>query len=60
MTKPWITSAIQKSIATKKLYFQKSLKSNNPTYYCKFKRYRKKLNHMLKLSKKSTITTFLL
>ena len=57
LSKPWITPAIQKSIVIKNFYFRKSLKSNNPTFYCKFKRYRNKLNHLIKISKKGTITT---
>ena len=58
LSKPWITPAIQKSIVIKNFYFRKSSKSNNPTYYCKFKRYRNKLNHLIKISKKRYYNNF--
>lgn len=52
LSKPWITSAIRKSIAIKNRYLKKFIKTNNPLFHSKFKLYRNKLNHLIKRSKK--------
>ena len=51
-SKPWITLAIRKSIFVKNKLYKKFLKSKLPYYYLKFKYYRNRLNHLIKVSKK--------
>ena len=55
-SKPWITPGIKRSIQVKNKWDKKFLK----TTFCsnKFKYYRNKLNHLLKLSKKQYYTNF--
>jgi hypothetical protein len=47
--KPWITSAIRISI--KNNYYKKYIKTRSLYFYNKFKTYRNKINHLLKISK---------
>ena len=54
-SKPWITSAIKKSILVKNKLHKKFLKTKSAYYYSKFKYYRNKLNHLLKKFKKGNI-----
>ena len=51
-SKPWITLAIRKSIFVKNKLYKKFLKSKLPYYHLKFKYYRNRLNHLIKVSKK--------
>lgn len=50
-SKPWITSAIRKSIQFKNKLYKKYLKTKSIYYHSKFKIYRNKLNHLLRISK---------
>ena len=51
-TKPWITSAIRTSIKIKNKLYKKFLKTKSSYYQTKFKVYRNKLNHLIKISKR--------
>ena len=51
-SKPWITSVIKVSINVKNSLYKRYLKTKSLYYYIKFKHYRNKLNHLLKLSKR--------
>ena len=51
-SKPWITSAIRKSINIKNNIYKKFLKTNSSYYHSKFKLYRNKLNRLLRISKR--------
>ena len=51
-SKPWISKALRKSIQIKNNYYKKYLKTKSTYYHTKFKLYRNKLNHLLKISKK--------
>ena len=51
ISKPWITRGIQKSIKVKNKYYKKFISNRSPYYQSKFKTYRNKLNHLIKLSK---------
>ena len=51
-SKPWITLAIRKSIFVKNKLYKKFLKSKLPYYHLRFKYYRNRLNHLIKVSKK--------
>jgi hypothetical protein len=51
-SKPWITSAIiRTSINTKNKFYKKFLKTKSVHYHSKFKYYRNKINHLIRLSK---------
>lgn len=50
-TKPWITTAIRKSIQVKNKIYKKYLKIKFLYYHSKFKFYRNKLNHLMRISK---------
>ena len=50
--KPWITPALKKSIQIKNRYYRKFLRTKSIYFHNKFKLYRNKLNHLLKISKK--------
>ena len=52
-TKPWITSAIRISIKIKNNLYKKFLKTKSSYYQTKFKVYRNKLNHLIKISKRN-------
>ena len=51
-SKPWIPKAIRKSINIKNNIYKKFLKTKSSYYHAKFKLYRNKLNHILKISKR--------
>ena len=51
-SKPWISNALRKSIKINNNCYKKYLKTKSPYYHTKFKLYRNKLNHLLKISKK--------
>ena len=59
-SKPWISRARKVSIHVKNQLYKKYLKTKSPYYYCKFKYYRNKLNHPLKISKKQYYNNFFL
>ena len=50
-TKPWITQGLKTSISNKNRIYRHYLKTRTCYSHTKFKRYRNKLNHLLKLSK---------
>ena len=50
-SKPWITPAIKTSIQIKNKLYKKFLKTKSSYYHTKFKYYRNKINHLLKVSK---------
>ena len=50
-TKPWITQGLKTSISNKNRIYRHYLKTRTCYSHTKFKRYRSKLNHLLKLSK---------
>ena len=52
LSKPWITSALRKSIYVKNNLYKKFIKTRSTYIHSKFKLYRNKLNHLLKISKK--------
>ena len=52
LSKPWITTGFRKSIYIKNNLYEKFLKSNSIYTRAKFKLYRNKLNHLLKISKR--------
>ena len=49
-SKPWITSGIKTSFRIKNGLFKKFLKTKSTYYHAKFKIYRNKLNHLIKLA----------
>ena len=51
-TKPWITSAILKSVNTKHRLYKKYLLSPTPFNHAQLKMYRNKLNHIIRGAKK--------
>lgn len=51
-SKPWITPAIKSSIKEKNRLYKKILKTKCTYFYSKFKIYRNKLTHLLKISKR--------
>ena len=51
-SKPWITSAIKKSIQVKNKLYRIYLKTKSSYCHSKFKYYRNKLNHLLKIAKR--------
>ena len=51
-SKPWITSAIRRSILIKNKLYKKFLKTRSSYYHSKFKYYRNKLNHLIKNKQK--------
>ena len=50
-SKPWITPALRKSLQVKNNLYKKFIKSKSIYYHSKFKVYRNKLNHLLRISK---------
>ena len=59
-SKPWITQGIKVSIQVKNKFYKKYLKTKSYYFHSKFKRYRNKLNHLLKLSKKQYYSNYFL
>ena len=51
LSKPWITPAIRKSIIIKNKLYKKFIRNKSLYYHNKFKHYRTKLNHLIKISK---------
>ena len=51
LSKPWITKGLKTSIDMKNKLYRKYLKNRSPYYHSKFKLYRNKLNHLIKISK---------
>lgn len=51
-TKPWITPGLKKSISVKDSLFRLYTKTRSTYYHQKFKLYRNKLNHLLKINKR--------
>ena len=50
-SKPWITKALKVSIHIKNKLYEKFLKTNSLYYHSKFKYYRNRIYHLLKVSK---------
>ena len=59
-SKPWITQGIKVSIQVKNKFYKKYLKTKSCYFHSKFKLYRNKLNHLLKLSKKQYYSNYFL
>jgi len=59
-SKPWITRGIKTSIHIKNKLYHKYLKTNLTYYHIKFKQYRNKINHLIKLSKRLYYNNFFL
>ena len=59
-SKPWITSGLSKSILIKNSVYKKYIKTKSPYYHAKFKMYRNKLSHLLKISKKQYYSDYFL
>ena len=59
-TKPWITPAIEASINIKNQLYKKYLKTKLIYYHTKFKYYRNKINHLLKISKRKYYNEYFL
>ena len=51
LSKPWITSGIRRSIRIKNKLYKRFIKTQSAYYHTKFKLYRNKLNHLIKISK---------
>lgn len=60
LSKPWITQGIKVSIHVKNKLYSKYLKTKSCYFHSKFKLYRNKLNHLLKLSKKQYYSNYFL
>ena len=58
MSKPWITPAIKVSIDTKNNLYKNYLKTRSLYLHSKFKFYRNKLNHLLRISKRMYYNDF--
>ena len=52
-TKPWITSAIRTSVKRKNNLYKNFFKTKSSYYQIKFRVYRNKLNHLIKISKRN-------
>ena len=57
-SKPWITPAIKVSIQVKNRLFKKFVKTKSTYYHLKFKFYRNKINHLIRISKKQYYNNF--
>ena len=53
LKKPWLSTGLLKSIKRKNSLYKKFLKSHSPFNEISYKRYRNKLNHYLRLAKRS-------
>ena len=58
MSKPWITPAIKVSIGIKNNLYKNYLKTRSLYFHSKFKFYRNKLNHLLRISKRMYYNDF--
>ena len=56
--KPWITSGILKSIKQKNKLLKKFLKTKYNFYYCRYKFYRDKINHLTRSEKRKYYDKF--
>ena len=52
-SKPWITERIKTSINNKNRLYRHYLKRRSNYSHCKYKSYRNKLNHLIKISKRN-------
>ena len=59
-SKPWITLGIKKSIQIKNNLYKKFIKTKSTYYHSKFKIYRNKINHLLRISKKAYYNQYFL
>ena len=59
-SKPWISKGLNKSIQIKNKLYKKYIKSKSSFYHAKFKLYRNKLNHLLKIRKKQYYNNYFL
>ena len=59
-SKPWITPAIKVSIREKNKFYKQFLKTKSKYYHCKFKQYRNKINHLIKINKKQYYNSYFL
>ena len=59
-SKPWITTGLKNSIKVKNKLYRKYLITKSTYYHCKFKNYRNRLNHLLKISKRSYYNNYFL
>ena len=59
-SKNWISPAMKVSIHVKNSLYKKYLKTKSSYYHCKFKYYRNKLNHLLKISKRQYYNKYFL
>jgi hypothetical protein len=51
LSNPWITTGIRKSIKFKNKLYKKYIKTRSLYYHSKFKIYRYKINHLIKINK---------
>ena len=56
--KPWITSGILKSIKQKNKLLKKFLRTKDNFYYCRYKFYRDKINHLIRSQKRKYYNKF--
>ena len=56
--KPWITSGILKSIKQNNKLLKKFLKTKDNFYYCRYKFYRDKINHLIRSEKRKYYDKF--
>ena len=52
---PWMTEYISKAVRGKNKLYKKYLRSPNKTNESKYKIYKNKLNHIIKIAKKKTL-----
>jgi hypothetical protein len=50
-SKPWVTPGIRKSIHIKNMYYKKYLRTKSQKFYSRFKKFRNKINHLVRMSK---------
>jgi len=50
--KPWLTKGIQRSLKNKNKLYKKLIKRPTPENKLKYKQYRNKLHHLIRISKK--------
>ena len=59
-SKEWVTAGIRKSIHVKNNFYQKYLKTKSQNYFCKFREYRNKVNHLIRLFKENYYNDYFL
>ena len=57
-SKPWITPGIQISISKMNKLYKNYLKTKSVHYYTRFKIYRNKINHLLRISKRNYYNSY--